>query len=321
MSSDPCVPNPISDIEFQYLKYCVESKVNKDTKIRPYSTLTEDCWIWTGSVSVDGRGLYQTELTKKLRIIKAHRLSMYLFKPTEWKHNLDVLHSCDNPICVNPNHLRMGDQKENNEDRDKRCRQVALSGSKNGSAKFTEEQIKEIIELRKAGKIYPEIAAIYKVNRRTIERICIGATGYTKSIAKPTRIELISGNVIEYTNAGMTTDEICLKLKTSSATVAAIRKDIDKPELLIDSKDMQDCIIELYNKGKTIKEISDECNIGTTTVNKIISKSGIVRVSKSERARTEIMELHSQGKTQVQICEKTGFCRSIVSKIINSKSS
>jgi DNA-binding NarL/FixJ family response regulator len=109
-----------------------------------------------------------------------------------------------------------------------------------------------------------------------------------------------------------------LKLKTSSATVAAIRKDMDKPELLKDSKDLETRVIELYNKGKTIKEISDECDIGTTTVNKIISKSGIKRVSKSERSRAEIMELHGQGKTQAQICEQTGFCRSIVSKIINS---
>lgn len=224
MSKDPCLPNPISDVEFQYLKHCVESKINKDSKIRPYPTLTEDCWIWTGSFSKDGRGVYQTDLTKKLKIIKAHRLSMYLFKPTEWNCKLDVLHSCDNPICVNPNHLRMGSQTENNKDRDTRGRQVALSGSKSGTAKFTDNQIKEIIELRKTGKTYPKIAEIYKVNRRTIERICIGDTGYSMGIEKPSRIELISGNVIEYTNAGMTTDEICKKLKTSSATVAAIRK-------------------------------------------------------------------------------------------------
>jgi DNA-binding CsgD family transcriptional regulator len=320
MSRDPCVPNPISDIEFQYLKHCVESKVNKDSKIRPYPTLTDDCWIWNGSVDAVGRGVYQTDLSKKLRIIKAHRLSMYLFKPTEWKHELDVLHSCDNPICVNPNHLRMGTQTENNNDRDTRDRQVTLSGTKSGTSKFTETDIKEIIKLRKSGKTYPEIAEIYKVHRKTIQRICIGKTGYIENpIEKPSRIELISGNVIEYTNAGMTTDEICLKLKTSSATVAAIRKDMDKPELLKDSKDLELRIIELYNKSKTIKEISDECDIGTTTVNKIIIKSGIKRLSKSERARAEIMELHGQGKTQAQICEQTGFCRTTVYKIITTK--
>lgn len=319
MSRDPCVPNPISDVEFQYLKHCVESKINKDSKTRPYATLTDDCWIWTGCIDARGYGVYQSDLTKKLRITKAHRLSMYVFKPTEWNHELDVLHSCDNTICVNPNHLRMGTQTENNNERDARGRQVGLSGAKSGSAKFTDDKIKEIIELRKTGKTYPEIAKIYDVNRKTIERICIGDTGYSAGVEKPSRVELISGNVIEYTNAGMTVDEICSKLKTSSATVAAIRKDNITIEHKIDSKDLESRVIELYNKAKTIKEISQECNIGTTLVNKIITKSGTKRTSKSERARAEIMELHSQGKTHAQICEQTGFCRSIVSRIINSK--
>ncbi len=319
MACLPCVPNSISDIEIQYLKHCIESKTTKDSKIRPYPILTDDCWIWNGYTDGSGYAVFNSDLTKKLRIVRVNRLSMYLFKHIEWNHELHVLHSCDNRICINPNHLRMGTHSENVKDRVERGK-LEKSGVKKNTIKFTENQINEIKDLRLSGKTYPEIAKLYNIHPKSIERICIGATKYTEPVEKPSRIELISGNVIEYTNAGMTTDEICSKLKTSSATVAAIRKDIAKPELKIESKELQERVIELYNKAKTIKEISEECSIGTTLVNKIISKSGIKRVSKSERARDEIMGLIAQGKTQAQICEQTGFCRSIVSRIINSNS-
>lgn len=69
---------------------------------------TEGCWEWVGCKYHHGYGQYGREY--------AHRVMW------EWKHGeppamgLLVLHSCDNPSCVNPDHLYLGDQKKNMSD-------------------------------------------------------------------------------------------------------------------------------------------------------------------------------------------------------------
>lgn len=55
-----------------------------------------------------------------------------------------VLHSCDNPPCCNPRHLRAGSAKDNASDRDRRQRNIYHIGSANGSAKLTEDQVRDI---------------------------------------------------------------------------------------------------------------------------------------------------------------------------------
>ena len=77
-----------------------------------------DCWIWLGTRGHFGHG----ELVNNGKIERAHRLSWEL-------HNgpipdgLHVLHKCDNPPCVNPDHLYLGDNTANMRDRDARGRQ------------------------------------------------------------------------------------------------------------------------------------------------------------------------------------------------------
>ena len=70
-----------------------------------------DCWIFTGGKNNIGYGMIRDE--KKMRT--AHRVS-YEEHNGKIPVGLLVLHSCDNPICCNPNHLSLGTHKDNTRD-------------------------------------------------------------------------------------------------------------------------------------------------------------------------------------------------------------
>jgi len=75
---------------------------------------TDSCWIWTGGTNGHGYGSLVIDHTGNHRIY-AHRLS-WIIHYGEILNGLQVLHKCDNPLCVNPEHLFLGTQKDNMDD-------------------------------------------------------------------------------------------------------------------------------------------------------------------------------------------------------------
>jgi len=70
-----------------------------------------ECWPWLAAKNHLGYG----KVGINNKTIGAHRLSKYIFCGP-FDESLFVLHSCDNPICVNPFHLRVGTQQDNLDD-------------------------------------------------------------------------------------------------------------------------------------------------------------------------------------------------------------
>ena len=120
----------------------------------------------------------------------------------------------------------MGTDKENVHDAHGRGRAAVYSGSDNNFAKFNDDQIKEIIELRKQANTYPEIATRYGCSRRTIEDICLGKTGYSTEVVVVNARQRKFEEIRELLRQGVHTRVIAERLHTSSATIVKIRKEM-----------------------------------------------------------------------------------------------
>lgn len=111
------------------------------------------------------------ELTIDRKFVLAHRLSYELsFGPIP--DGLIVRHKCDNPPCVDPDHLEVGTHSDNFRDRDERGR--TARGMTNGTAKLTDEDVRKIRQMRSDGWTYAELAALCGVGTTTIGRVVKG---------------------------------------------------------------------------------------------------------------------------------------------------
>jgi hypothetical protein len=105
---------------------------------------TNNCWFWTGSPNGKGYGSINLGGRNKNTVF-AHRFSYEIHKGPI-PEGLVVMHSCDNPACVNPDHLSVGTHKDNTQDmvRKGRARGGSLKGEANCKALLTEEKVRYI---------------------------------------------------------------------------------------------------------------------------------------------------------------------------------
>jgi hypothetical protein len=111
------------------------------------------CFIWTAAVTPDGYGLLAKErshLSGGSAMFLAHRASWELHRGPIID-GLHVLHNCDNPYCVNPDHLFLGTHSDNMKDSVAKGRKNNAKGVAHGGAKLTEEQALEIKYSKESG--------------------------------------------------------------------------------------------------------------------------------------------------------------------------
>lgn len=126
------------------------------------------CWIWTGAVTPLNYGF----IWINNKITLAHRVSYVIHKDSI--EDQGVCHTCDNPICVNPDHLFLGTQADNNKDRDIKNRHAR--GKSLPQSKLDKIQVLAIRECRKLKIPQHEIARYFKVHQSLISYIDRGIT-------------------------------------------------------------------------------------------------------------------------------------------------
>lgn len=142
------------------------------------------CWNWTAGTFSDGYGGFGA-----YGETRSHRVSWVLHFGSI-PIGLQVLHSCDNPLCVRPSHLFLGTTQDNTQDRCNKGRSAfgyrngaytkpeeVRRGEVHGMAKLTDELVREIRETYIPRHPIHGQAAIARrlgVNRSTIERVISG---------------------------------------------------------------------------------------------------------------------------------------------------
>lgn len=127
-----------------------------------------ECWIWPGSKNGAGRAIFRGR--------SAPRVIYEMLFGSIGEH-LGVLHSCDNPRCVNPAHLWVGTQKENVRDcwsKGRAAKNSQPPGERHSMAKLTERDAVRILERVLRGEARKALALEYGVGVRQIGRIVTG---------------------------------------------------------------------------------------------------------------------------------------------------
>ena len=123
-----------------------------------------DCWTWVGAVETGGYGYFPFENEKK-----AHRVSYVLFSKKPIPAKKMVLHSCDNPLCVNPAHLSVGTQQDNIND-------AIRKGRFNHNRKLTAAQVAIIKHDLATSEYITTVARKHGLKYCTVRSIAMGRT-------------------------------------------------------------------------------------------------------------------------------------------------
>lgn len=144
----------------------------KDKRFWSKVNITDSCWLWTASVN--GKGYGQMSVGgRRGRPHLAHRLSWQMHRGPI-PEGMSVLHRCDNPPCVNPEHLFLGTRADNNNDMRAKGRAAPMpnvEGEKHPMAILTASDVEGVRRMLASGNSGRSIAALFGVSESTISDI------------------------------------------------------------------------------------------------------------------------------------------------------
>ena len=145
---------------------------------------SDGCWLWTGSSGPNRYG----EVRLNGRRMGAHRMA-WILAYGAIPDGISVLHHCDNPPCVRPDHLFLGTDNDNIQDMIRKGRNRPGSGERHALHKLTDEKVARIRAIYAQGGVSQiELATEYGVDESVISRAITGRTW--KHVAMPNAYEV-----------------------------------------------------------------------------------------------------------------------------------
>ena len=167
---------------------CAENYIALQAKLTPKTAAQNErgCCLWKGRKSKDGYGIVQVRKKDRGRMkIRAHRASFMVYRG-EIPDGLCVLHTCDNPPCVNPDHLFLGTKLDNSQDMIRKGRQICVPrektwavrnphlvvrGEASPEAKLTESQVRSLRAMYATGNFtFEALGVIFGIGHSSAVR-------------------------------------------------------------------------------------------------------------------------------------------------------
>jgi hypothetical protein len=131
------------------------------------------CWIWLGLKSQKGYG----SISYQGKGVRTHRLAWQLTNG-QIPPGMMVCHSCDNPSCINPDHLFLGTNSDNQKDRvskGRKNRGEFKKGESHWCSKLTRAQVDEMRRIRQTtGLSESKLAKMFGIGKSQSHNILIG---------------------------------------------------------------------------------------------------------------------------------------------------
>lgn len=137
-----------------------------EERLKKYIVIDSEtgCHNWTGAKDKAGYGRIRVDG----KWVRVHRLAYEQHMGQKIPEGMCVLHECDNPPCCNPEHLCIGTNQDNMNDKVRKGRQSRLKGEKNGRSELAYGQV---IEIRDSSKTLKQLSEEYGVSFGQIGKI------------------------------------------------------------------------------------------------------------------------------------------------------
>jgi len=138
-------------------------------RLNPDGLTLDTCWEWQGALNTAGYGV----MSSHGRTLTAHRIACYWLHGPAPSEKPCALHSCHNPKCCNPKHLRWGSHEENMQEKVTAGRANFLGprGSLSGHTSLTEQDVLSIRSRVAKGEKQADLARGFKITRGSMSSI------------------------------------------------------------------------------------------------------------------------------------------------------